>query len=553
MKKLCCLILTLVLSVSLMTPFASAAHVDIPEKATLAAEVRKAINYGLMNGYSSKYFGYSDTMTRAQFLTVVGRMLDWFSQPHTAVNYITPEMEIPEKFSTTYREAVQFGVEYDVIDDDIPFRPSDAITRGEMAEILVRALGLKSAAAMVEDHCRLPFTDVTAGVGYIAIAYEIGMTKGTSSTKFSPDKTATRAQAAAMMVRIYEKLQQDTNWLHGFYALSSYRQIGFAESMDAVSAGWSRMSWNGTTAVLSTKARNNNEFFVPDGYEEVVKTMERYGTSLNLEVYMDLSGGIRDMLASEEGRSQAVALIIEELTTIYPEVNRNPYAGVTIDFEGLRAEQKENYTLFLQELAAGIHALNKTLYVCVSPVLTTGAYYDGYDYRAIGEVADKVILMAHDYDARSLNGFIGTTYYQTAAPVPMDQFYMSLRAVVDAEKGVQDKSKIVLAFSCKNIAWQIDENGRLLSPTPVYPSNETVYSRLNQQGTIHAWSPLYQNRNAIYETETGERWYLIYEDARSIQAKVDAARLLGITSTSVWRLGTIPDYNDWNWKPVLEK
>ena len=66
----------------------------------------------------------------------------------------------------------------------------------------MRALGLKEAAAIAEKKNTLPFTDVKSGKGYISIAYTIGMTNGTSATTFSPDATATRGQAAAMLVRI---------------------------------------------------------------------------------------------------------------------------------------------------------------------------------------------------------------------------------------------------------------------------------------------------------------------------------------------------------------
>ena len=80
---------------------------------------------------------------------------------------------------------------------------------------------------------------------YIQIAYTIGMTNGTSATAFSPGSTATRAQAAAMLVRIYEKITAPTGPVHGFYAISSYSQLDLAGDMDAVSAGWSRMTWDG--------------------------------------------------------------------------------------------------------------------------------------------------------------------------------------------------------------------------------------------------------------------------------------------------------------------
>ena len=142
-------------------------------------------------------------------------------------------------------------------------------------------------------HGTTPFTDLPKGEeGYITVAYTIGMTKGTSETTFSPDQTATRALAAAMLVRIYEKLHQKTDFLHGFYAISSYSQLDFARNMDAVSAGWSRMIWDGTQAKLVTTREGGNEYYVPDSYQEVTESLE----DLHLSVLMD-GQRLKDMLS----------------------------------------------------------------------------------------------------------------------------------------------------------------------------------------------------------------------------------------------------------------
>lgn len=106
-----------------------------------------------------------------------------------------------------------------------------------------------------------------------------------------------------MLVRIYEKLRQETDFIHGFYAISSYSQLDLVRQMDAVSAGWSRMTWDGATALLSTTSANSNEYAVPSGYEEVADTVTSAGGTLNLSVYMDTSDGVKDLLASAEGRS----------------------------------------------------------------------------------------------------------------------------------------------------------------------------------------------------------------------------------------------------------
>lgn len=264
MKRFLSCLTALALAAALMVPMASAAYTDVPAGSALASEVQKAASYGLMNGYSAGIFGYSDSMTRAQFVTVVGRMLGWFQGGmHSTGNHITSAMKIPETLSGSYLDAINFAVEYDVVDTNVAFRPNDPVTRREMAEILVRALGLKEAAAIAEKQNTLPFTDVKSGKGYISIAYTIGMTNGTSATTFSPDATATRGQAAAMLVRIYEKLNQKTDFIHGFYAISSYSQLSYAKNMDAVSAGWSRMTWDGTTAKLSTTSAGETSTVFP--------------------------------------------------------------------------------------------------------------------------------------------------------------------------------------------------------------------------------------------------------------------------------------------------
>ena len=162
MKKLISGLLAVLMTAALAIPSAGA-YSDIPAGSALSEEVWKAVDLGLMNGYSPDTFGYSDSVTRAQFVTVVGRMLGWFDAGQPAQAHITPQMQVPQDISTTYWTAISAAAKYDAVDDTVPFRPNDAITRGEMAEILVRALGLKGTAAIAEKERSLPFQDVTSG------------------------------------------------------------------------------------------------------------------------------------------------------------------------------------------------------------------------------------------------------------------------------------------------------------------------------------------------------------------------------------------------------
>lgn len=537
MKKLIALLATaVVLSAAAGSVHASGSEFsDLPESGWARDAILSAYEYGLMNGMGGDTFGVGRSMSRAEFVTVLVRMFSWSTAPG--------DDAFTDLSGSWARDYINTAAANGVVDAGGAFRPDQPITRREMAVMLVRALGYQGIANSAESYST-PFTDVSADRGYIAVAYDIGMINGTSSTTFAPEASATREQAAAMLVRIYEKYISSTEWTHAFYAISSYSQLELAKQFDAVSFGWSRMTLSASEgAWLNTTSANGNEYCIPSGYSDAVRALQAAGVKLHLCVYMDTASSLAELLSSETYRAQAIDAIMDELTRTYDEMGSNPYSGVTLDFEGLRSAQKANYTQFLTELRQRLDQEGKTLYVAVMAATADGVYYDGYDYRAIGELADKVLLMAHDYNAKSLTGFLNSKYYMTTALTPINSVYYSLRAACDSTSGVQDRSKLALAVSFSSIAWETDEAGQLISEAPLYPTTRTIYSRL-AGGAEMGWSETYRNPYLRYITEDGQHIFLWYEDSRSVGEKAALSRMFGITGVSFWRLGNLPDYND---------
>lgn len=536
MKKLSSLLLALVLLAAPCTALAAGGYQDVPAGNWAVPVIQAAKDYGLMGGTASGVFGFGQTISRAEFVTVLARMFQWDTSAASS-GFSDTKGHWAEGYLAA---ACQHGA----IDKGGAFRPDSPIARQDMAVMLVRALGYQSVAEQAGGYA-IPFTDVTANRGYITVAYDIGMINGVTPTQFSPTSSAKREEAAAMLVRVYEKYTAKTDWLHGFYAISSYQQIGLTKDMDAVSLGWSRMTYTADGGpVLNTTSSGGNVYAIPAGYESAVKELQANGCQLNLSVFMDnTGGGLTSLLGSAEARERAVALILAEATRVYPEVGSSPYTGVTIDFEGLAgADNRTNFTRFLTDLSKQLKAKGLALHVAVMPATADGAYYNGYDYRAIGQLADKVILMAHDYQPSSLAGFVGTTYYKNAALTPFQSVYYSLRAATDPATGVQDVSKLALAISCSANAWQTDPAGKLTSDKPILPTMATVTARL-KAGAAIGWSEIYRNPYATYETESGQHVFLWYEDSRSVGEKVRLAKLFGVTSVSLWRLGNLPNDN----------
>ncbi len=550
-RKVVSLILSVCMLVALLPPAAAASsrYTDIPGGHWSVEAVDAATEYGLMQGVGNGVFGFGRTITRAEFATVLCQMFDW-----KLVNSAAPSFsDVAE--SQWFYSYVETALAQDVIDSAAAFGPNDKITREEMAVMLVRALGYKTLAESAASFGN-PFTDVTSNKGYITIASDIGMTAGTSATTFAPKQTAKREEAAAMLVRVYEKYMTETDWVHGFYAISSYPQRELTRDMDAVSVGWSRMSFDAERgAYLNTTTENNNEWNIPMAYEDIISYFKNNSTKTHLNVHMDASTIVTTASGSNTSicsvilldgakRTQAVDAILDEVTKDYSAIGYNPYSGVTINFEGMKGGAlKEGFNSFLKELSEALNSINKTLYVTVQPVTSDGVYFDAYDYRRIGELADKVILMAHNYYETTMpENLLGSAYHRNTPVTPFASVYYSLRAITDKNTGVQDTSKIALAVSFSSVGWRIRDS-KLVDTASVSPTPSTIYSRL-KGGAEMGYSETYRNPYINYKTEDGTEIFLWYEDERSVNDKLQLAKLFGVDGASFWRLGLIPNYAD---------
>lgn len=533
MKRIFSLLLAALLLLGLSVPALAAPYPDVAETHWAADQIAAASAAGLFVGDDGGRFLPNAPLTRGAFVTVLCRMFGW-----TALSPDEPAYaDCPP--GAWYYSAVETAAAHGVTVQGDSFRPDDDITRAELAVMLVQALGYDSLAAeAVSAGMALPFADAalsdTEG-GYLLVAYQIGLTNGVEEggqLLFKPRATATRAEAAAMVMRVYDRYASSLDWVHGFYAFSSYSQLNLAGELDAVSVGWARLApgADGAPGVVSDST-GGNEWVRPSGYEEVTSYLAGRGVPCNLNVYADSysNAWLTGVLADGAQRAAAVAALVEAGTD---------YAGLTIDFEALRAAQKADFTAFLTQLRAALPG-DKTLYVCVQP----DDWFDGYDYRAIGALADKVIVMAHDYDWTTPDYYVGTTHTDNP-PAGLPDVYRTLAAVTHPQSGVADPSKVALAVSIDSVAIPVDETGAITSTQLAHPAPETLIARLRQSGTVLGWSKEFAAPYALYTTEEGGRWLTWYEDARSIAAKAELARMFGIGGLSLWRLGRIPAYDD---------
>ncbi len=122
--------------------------------------------------------------------------------------------------------------------------------------------------------------------------------------------------------------------------------------------------------------------------------------------------------------------------TIVDEVLKHDFDGIDIDYEGLWAEDRSMFTLFMEELSAAMHAEGKIVSMALHAKTEepgTWEAQEAQDWAALGAVVDEFKIMTYDYhngltEAGSIAPFdwVDEVLTFAATVVPPEKTYMGI-------------------------------------------------------------------------------------------------------------------------------
>lgn len=167
--------------------------------------ILEAVYRGLFNGVSSDLFDPDSAITRAMFVTVLYRM-----EGQPAVDQKAGFTDVAE--GSYYAAAVDWAAKNGIVNgvSETSFDPDAAITREQMAAILYRYAAYWELDVSAEADLSA-YADASSVSGYAQAAMQWavanGVINGTSATTLEPAGTATRAQAATVLVRFQNSMK----------------------------------------------------------------------------------------------------------------------------------------------------------------------------------------------------------------------------------------------------------------------------------------------------------------------------------------------------------
>ncbi|MBQ6676846.1 MAG: S-layer homology domain-containing protein, partial [Clostridia bacterium] len=274
---------------------------DVKEADWFYPYVSYVYENGLMNGTGGKTFSPEDTLDRAMFITIIGRLVGAESSAPSPFKDTEP--------NTWYSPYVAWAADLGVVNGfpDGTFRPYEAITREQMAaatDRFLNATGLNAIAGggifNFADEAKVSDWAVES-VGNLK---KIGIFTGDTAGRFNPESNTTRAEAATVVTRLKKAI--DAAW-QGYTPKSGEDALIYGakylfENGSILSGGMKRgldesgeyplltLTMNGTTAFATYLSANTTgisvslaEFFPEeypvvkicysfDGMEETVPT-----------------------------------------------------------------------------------------------------------------------------------------------------------------------------------------------------------------------------------------------------------------------------------------
>jgi spore germination protein len=228
-------------------------------------------------------------------------------------------------------------------------------------------------------------------------------------------------------------------------------------------------------------------------------------------VFADDQEALSVALASQSNRTA----LVEQ---IYDLVIKRGYQGVNLDFERIKAQDRNNYTLFVQELAGKLQPEGFHLSLSVpAKIHDEFSWTKAYDYAALGKLADSLIIMAYDQ------------HYSGSSPGPVASLKW-VESVVRYAVSQIDSQKLVLGIGLYGYDWPAGQKGKTVDLAQV----------LNLPHGEAGWSDEHYTPYYRYNDENDVEHEVWYENRRSIRGKIEVASKYNLAGIALWRLGLVP-------------
>ncbi|MDO8649127.1 MAG: glycosyl hydrolase family 18 protein [Candidatus Peregrinibacteria bacterium] len=495
-----------------LLPLIAFGHVfpDISPSQPYAEDVRSLAAAGIVRGYPDGTFRPESSINRAEFLTLTLRAQTALSSPSDPGPLPFSDTDASAWYAPSLRTAIALGLVRGYPDGT--FRPAKAVNGAEALKILSIAFGISSQPST-------PWYQ-----GYVDALQNLGVIPESLTNIAAP---LTRGQMATLIARLRKNTEnagedgfEVVGWIPYWdqeNAIDSFRN--HASAIDAISLFWYRLDPEGGIRTYDTTEEDSA--FIQEAH---ALGKDVYGLIANLPDYTEGGDWDPERVTKVIATGETRRVHIEELIEL---AKAKDFDGIDIDYEALPGEDREDFSAFIRELAAALHAEDFTLGLAIhsktsedNPEEDNGSH--AQDWQQIAKHADRLYFMTYD------------EHTSGDPPGPIASLPWIERTLRYAVEGLHiPPEKIVMGIPLYAQGWEEDgseyrgvEEELTLSDVERMVTQGNVTTRFDES----AKSPSL----TIRDEGTRVIWY---EDERSIGEKLKLARRYGIMNLGLWRLG----------------
>ena len=404
------------------------------------------------------------------------------------------------------------------------FAPNNDITRAELTTMLGRVLEAKGEtpqprfAYLFVDGNTIPSW---AAPGLILVQDNLIYGEPCSPEAcFAPNKPTTRAEAAEILVRFMQ------------YLTTKYHQAPLPQpkvSEPFTMGMWFSDSQTGYQQLVANGGSLNELIY--GGYNiqaggqlvgfDSPRTTAWAAQNPHTQLWVMVQANSLSFLSDTSQQPGLIAQVVAM-------VQRAGYVGVNFDVEGIPASEGPAYSAFIAAAAGQLHAIGAKISVAVPA--ETGNYGSAFNYAALGQVCDQVIMMAYDY------------HYPGHAPGPIAPISWDQAAITYA-KSQMPAGKVILGVPQYGYIWNTQTYGAL----GYWESG--MYNEAAAYGATISYVGGGTDEATFSYTLNGTPYVGWFVNAQGLAARLNLAHQDGIGGVVGWRL----DYPTPDWWSVWEQ